>query len=198
MEPTAEKPKAWGKLTLIGGACIESKIFLVNREWTVGRKNGCDLSLPSNKLVSGNHCKIIADQTSGQVWLEDTSTNGTVINKSKVVKKQTYPLQSGDVIYIVYRKNEPENIFYRVECHLFAMEKEGVSNGMAVYLEASSVWVALAGNEVLLLLLEYMLSFCRQSYCQGSGSRFLPQLCSGISSIGSLSAWDNYRGLDRI
>lgn len=37
------------------------------------------------------------------------STNGTVINKLKVVKKQTCPLQSGDVIYLVYRKNEPEH-----------------------------------------------------------------------------------------
>ncbi|NWU08654.1 CHFR ligase, partial [Cephalopterus ornatus] len=37
------------------------------------------------------------------------STNGTVINKLKVVKKQTCPLQTGDVIYVVYRKNEPEN-----------------------------------------------------------------------------------------
>lgn len=113
MEPTTgetEQPKPWGKLTLIGDAAgIESEVLLVNREWTVGRKNDCDLSLPSNKLVSGNHCKIIADQTLGQAWLEDTSTNGTVINKSKVVKKQTYPLQNGDVIYIVYRKNEPQN-----------------------------------------------------------------------------------------
>lgn len=37
------------------------------------------------------------------------STNGTVINKLKVVKKQTCPLQTGDVIYFVYRKNEPEH-----------------------------------------------------------------------------------------
>ena len=37
------------------------------------------------------------------------STNGTVINKLQVVKKQTYPLQSGDIIYLVYRKNEPEH-----------------------------------------------------------------------------------------
>ncbi|MGH0186170.1 UNVERIFIED_CONTAM: hypothetical protein FKN15_020431 [Acipenser sinensis] len=36
------------------------------------------------------------------------STNGTVINKSKVVKKQTCQLQNGDVIYVVYRKNEPD------------------------------------------------------------------------------------------
>lgn len=36
------------------------------------------------------------------------STNGTVINMSKLVKKQTHMLQSGDVIYFVYRKSEPE------------------------------------------------------------------------------------------
>ncbi|XP_063567573.1 E3 ubiquitin-protein ligase CHFR isoform X11 [Pongo abelii] len=39
----------------------------------------------------------------------ETSTSGTVINKLKVVKKQTCPLQTGDVIYLVYRKNEPEH-----------------------------------------------------------------------------------------
>lgn len=38
------------------------------------------------------------------------SANGTVINKLKVViKRQTCPLQTGDVIYLVYRKNEPEH-----------------------------------------------------------------------------------------
>lgn len=36
------------------------------------------------------------------------STNGTVINMSKVVKKQSHILQNGDVIYFVYRKSEPE------------------------------------------------------------------------------------------
>ncbi|KAM9464039.1 E3 ubiquitin-protein ligase CHFR-like isoform 2-T4 [Salvelinus alpinus] len=41
------------------------------------------------------------------------STNGTVINMSKLVKKQIHMLQNGDVIYFVYRKNEPEqNIAY--------------------------------------------------------------------------------------
>uniref|UniRef100_A0A8C9SW88 E3 ubiquitin-protein ligase CHFR n=1 Tax=Scleropages formosus TaxID=113540 RepID=A0A8C9SW88_SCLFO len=69
---------------------------------------GCDLSFPANKLVSGDHCKIVQDANSGEVWLEDMSTNGTVINMSKLVKKQMHPLQSGDVIYFVYRKNEPE------------------------------------------------------------------------------------------
>ncbi|MEE6528045.1 hypothetical protein FKM82_029924, partial [Ascaphus truei] len=73
----------------------------------------CDLSFPGNKLVSGEHCKITVDEESGHVSLEDTSTNGTVINKMKVVKKQSCRLQNGDVIYVVYRKNEPEqNVAY--------------------------------------------------------------------------------------
>ncbi|KFP27753.1 E3 ubiquitin-protein ligase CHFR, partial [Colius striatus] len=99
----------WGKLIRLGADEAEPHVLLLKREWTIGRKKGCDLSFPGNKLVSGDHCKIIVDEESGQVSLEDTSTNGTVINKLKVIKKQTYPLQTGDVIYVVYRKNEPEN-----------------------------------------------------------------------------------------
>uniref|UniRef100_A0A8C6UFE4 E3 ubiquitin-protein ligase CHFR n=1 Tax=Neogobius melanostomus TaxID=47308 RepID=A0A8C6UFE4_9GOBI len=94
----------WGKLVKLDSS---DEVLLFNRESTVGRKRGCDLSFPSNKFVSGVHCKIAHDESSGLVWLEDTSTNGTVINMSKLIKKQTHELQNGDVIHLVYRKNEP-------------------------------------------------------------------------------------------
>ncbi|XP_051922959.1 E3 ubiquitin-protein ligase CHFR isoform X1 [Hippocampus zosterae] len=101
----------WGKLVKVDSSGTE--VLLFNRECTIGRKKGCDLAFPANKLVSGEHCKIVQDENSGQVWLEDMSTNGTVINMAKLVKKQTHMLQNGDVIYFVYRKNEPEeNIAY--------------------------------------------------------------------------------------
>ncbi|KPP70552.1 E3 ubiquitin-protein ligase CHFR-like [Scleropages formosus] len=103
----ARGAQPWGKLVRME-AGSSSEVLLVNRECTVGRRKGCDLSFPANKLVSGDHCKIVQDANSGEVWLEDMSTNGTVINMSKLVKKQMHPLQSGDVIYFVYRKNEPE------------------------------------------------------------------------------------------
>ncbi|XP_014026356.1 E3 ubiquitin-protein ligase CHFR isoform X4 [Salmo salar] len=99
------RSQPWGKLVKVD---TESEVLLVNREYTVGRRKGCDLSFPASKLVSGDHCKIVQDERSGLVWLEDTSTNGTVINMSKLVKKQVHMLQNGDVIYFVYRKNEPE------------------------------------------------------------------------------------------
>uniref|UniRef100_A0A8C8MLT5 E3 ubiquitin-protein ligase CHFR n=1 Tax=Oncorhynchus tshawytscha TaxID=74940 RepID=A0A8C8MLT5_ONCTS len=104
------RSQPWGKLVKVDS---QSEVLLVNRECTVGRRKGCDLSFPANKLVSGDHCKIVQDKSSGLVWLEDTSTNGTVINMSKLVKKQIHMLQNGDVIYFVYRKNEPEqNLAY--------------------------------------------------------------------------------------
>ncbi|XP_041643523.1 E3 ubiquitin-protein ligase CHFR [Cheilinus undulatus] len=100
----------WGKLVNVNSS---ETVLLFNRECTVGRKKGCHLSFPANKLVSGEHCKIVQDENSGLAWLEDMSTNGTVINMSKLVKKQTHMLQNGDVIYFVYRKSEPEqNIAY--------------------------------------------------------------------------------------
>ncbi|KAM8961744.1 E3 ubiquitin-protein ligase CHFR isoform 2-T2 [Pelodytes ibericus] len=114
MEGLGEK-KPWGKLSRLSAVGSESQaeLLLCKREWTIGRKKACDLSFPGNKLVSGEHCKIIVDEESGNAFLEDTSTNGTVINRLKVVKKQSYPLKNGDVIYLVYRKNEPEqNVAY--------------------------------------------------------------------------------------
>ncbi|KAK5608606.1 hypothetical protein CRENBAI_023240 [Crenichthys baileyi] len=111
--------RPWGKLVKVDSS---ETILLFSKECTVGRKKGCFLSFPANKLVSGEHCKIVKDEHSGRVWLEDTSTNGTVINLSKVVKKQTHVLQNGDVIYFVYRKSEPEqNIAYVY--HSLNMEK---------------------------------------------------------------------------
>uniref|UniRef100_A0AAY4C0K3 E3 ubiquitin-protein ligase CHFR n=1 Tax=Denticeps clupeoides TaxID=299321 RepID=A0AAY4C0K3_9TELE len=103
--PAGAEP--WGKLVKVDSGS-GAEVLLVNRECTVGRRKGCDLSFPCNKLVSGDHCRIVQDELSGEVWLEDMSTNGTVINMSKLVKKQKHFLQNGDVIYFVYRKNEPE------------------------------------------------------------------------------------------
>ncbi|XP_042817676.1 E3 ubiquitin-protein ligase CHFR isoform X2 [Panthera tigris] len=123
--PQPPQRQPWGRLLRLGVGEGEPHVLLRKPEWTIGRRRGCDLSFPGNKLVSGDHCKIIVDEKSGQVSLEDTSTNGTVINKLKVVKKQTCPLQTGDVIYLVYRKNEPEyNVAYLYES---LHEKQGIT-----------------------------------------------------------------------
>ncbi|XP_033828918.1 E3 ubiquitin-protein ligase CHFR [Periophthalmus magnuspinnatus] len=119
-----ETGRPWGKLIKVD---TSDEVLLMNRENTVGRKRGCDLSFPTNKLVSGEHCKIALDESSGLVWLEDTSTNGTVINMSKLVRKQTHVLQHGDIIHFVYRKSEPqENVAYVF--HFINSEQEDSHN----------------------------------------------------------------------
>ncbi|KAI4879110.1 hypothetical protein NFI96_025207 [Prochilodus magdalenae] len=73
MDPE-RRGRPWGKLVRVGASPqTELTLLLTNRECTIGRRKGCDLSFPANKLVSGDHCKITQDQTSGQVWLEDMS-----------------------------------------------------------------------------------------------------------------------------
>ncbi|XP_008248245.2 E3 ubiquitin-protein ligase CHFR isoform X3 [Oryctolagus cuniculus] len=143
-QPPQQQP--WGRLRRLGADEGEPHVLLWKREWTIGRRRGCDLSFPSNKLVSGDHCKLVVDEKSGQVTLEDTSTNGTVINKLKVVKKQTCPLQTGDVIYLVYRKNEPEhNVAYLYES---LNERQGMtqesfgSGGAGISLKGCGPFVA--------------------------------------------------------
>ncbi|KAM4745932.1 E3 ubiquitin-protein ligase CHFR [Anableps anableps] len=127
--------RPWGKLVKVDSS---ETILLFNKECTIGRKKGCYLSFPANKLVSGEHCKIVKDEHSGRVWLEDTSTNGTVINSSKVVKKQTHVLQNGDVIYFVYRKSEPEqNIAYVY--HSFKTEEAVPEDGYNIKRPAYSL-----------------------------------------------------------
>ncbi|CAG09691.1 unnamed protein product, partial [Tetraodon nigroviridis] len=60
--------RPWGKLVKVDSS---ETVLLFSRECTVGRKKGCYLSFPTNKLVSGEHCKIVQDASSGLVWLED-------------------------------------------------------------------------------------------------------------------------------
>ncbi|XP_006874135.1 PREDICTED: E3 ubiquitin-protein ligase CHFR isoform X2 [Chrysochloris asiatica] len=136
-----KQPNPWGRLLRLGAEEGEPHILLWKPEWTIGRRRGCDLSFPGNKLVSGDHCKIIVDEKSGQVSLQDTSTNGTVINKLKVVKKQTCPLHTGDVIYVVFRKNEPE---HRAESG--GLPSQGCDPAAADE-EASNLVSALPGRE---------------------------------------------------
>lgn len=55
------------------------------------------------------------------------STNGTVINMSKLVKKQTHVLQNGDVIYFVYRKSEPEQSELLMVFNKYLYKKANIS-----------------------------------------------------------------------
>lgn len=138
--------RPWGKLVKLDSS---DEVRLFNRECTVGRKRGCDLSFPTNKFVSGLHCKVAHDESSGLVWLEDTSTNGTVINMSKLIKRQTHELQNGDVIHFVYRKHEPhENVAYVF--YSISSEQEASHSSSDISTSIASSDMALSVSPVLL------------------------------------------------
>ncbi|KAJ8312086.1 hypothetical protein KUTeg_009459 [Tegillarca granosa] len=109
---TSEAEDAWAQLVSVTD--IESSpIPLVKEKYTIGRGVDCDVSLSENKLVSTRHCYIEKDED-GKIWLNDTSTNGTLLNlNTKLSKGDKRELQHGDEFYIVYKKNDAEkNVGY--------------------------------------------------------------------------------------
>ncbi len=62
-------------------------------EITIGRREGCDISLSYDSQVSREHAMLIYDGE--QFWLEDTkSTNGTFIGEEKITERtEVFPGQ---------------------------------------------------------------------------------------------------------
>jgi pSer/pThr/pTyr-binding forkhead associated (FHA) protein len=60
------------------------RTFPVHDEMTVGRGGGCGVALPDDRMVSQLHARIFRGPT-GDLFVEDLgSTNGTLLNRSKV------------------------------------------------------------------------------------------------------------------
>ncbi|XP_062619679.1 E3 ubiquitin-protein ligase CHFR-like [Saccostrea cucullata] len=115
--------EAWGQLVSLTDVDSEP-IPLSKDRLTIGRAPDCDIPFAGNKLVSGHHCCIERD-VDGQVWLKDSSTNGTLLNlKCKVTKGNRKELNHGDEFYIVYKKDNTElNIGYIYQ-NMAELEKE--------------------------------------------------------------------------
>lgn len=70
--------------------------------YTIGRNRKCDVIINDSR-VSGCHCRIYRgwEKRPGlssrlMVYLEDTSSNGTFLNKSKLKRRERRPLSTGD------------------------------------------------------------------------------------------------------
>ncbi|XP_005106562.1 E3 ubiquitin-protein ligase CHFR [Aplysia californica] len=103
-----DETEAWAQL--VSTTDIDSSpIPVVKDTFVVGRSSDCDLPFVGNKLVSGKHCYLERDKD-GQVWLYDTSTNGTLLNMNiKLIKGECRELKHGDEFHIVHKKNSPED-----------------------------------------------------------------------------------------
>jgi pSer/pThr/pTyr-binding forkhead associated (FHA) protein len=68
-----------------------------------------DLAIANNRYISSVHC--IIEYDNGRVFIRDTSSNGTLINRTKKINKNesVLELQSSDIIHLVFRKDEPQS-----------------------------------------------------------------------------------------
>jgi len=92
----------------------------------IGRATTNDLSIPTNRYLSSCHCVFEFDQ--GRIYLRDTSSNGTLINRQKKLNKTdaAIELREGDIVHLVFRKDEPDaNVIFQLE---FSTLKRKVSS----------------------------------------------------------------------
>lgn len=69
-----------------------------SREWTFGRNSQCDIPYAATSRLSNKHFKIWTGENN--VLIQDTSTNGTWVNKQRLVKGNNYILGQGDEISV--------------------------------------------------------------------------------------------------
>lgn len=73
--------------------------------YTIGRNRHADFQVVDGR-VSGFHCRLLRNEVEGALlcFLEDTSSNGTYINKMKMGKQEKRRLSSGDEIALLSPK----------------------------------------------------------------------------------------------
>ena len=93
---------AWGRLTSIGSNMPGAVHDLRDSQLRIGRKAECTVQISGADsratVVSGVHCQITLDRSTGEVWLEDCSSNGTFLNLKKVGKGNRMRLRTNDKI----------------------------------------------------------------------------------------------------
>ncbi|EMG45361.1 Serine/threonine kinase Rad5-like protein [Candida maltosa Xu316] len=68
--------------------------------WHIGRSPESDLQLASSTRISSKHFQIWFNISDSSLWIKDTSTNGTYLNGSRLVKGSNYLLNQGDEIAV--------------------------------------------------------------------------------------------------
>lgn len=106
-----EQSRIWGRLLSINK--LFSPIDLIDNEYSFGRGKTCSVVLNSNELqtskyfgaYSSCHFSIIRDQINNQVYLLDSSSNGTYVNGDKVGKNNKYILENNAEIALPCKNN---------------------------------------------------------------------------------------------
>jgi len=93
------------KLLLTIGDVVTNEFLLVKPEVTLGRSDDNDIVL-DDPLVSGCHARIVLNERSGSLSLQDlNSTNGTRVNGQEIRKislRQGDTIQMGRCVLLVH------------------------------------------------------------------------------------------------
>lgn len=76
---------------------LAGQFFPIDPGLTLGREKHNDISMPTNRKASREHCKVWREGPNRFAVADFGSTNGTLVNGQKVVRQ---PLTDGDVIQI--------------------------------------------------------------------------------------------------
>ncbi|CAF1324115.1 unnamed protein product [Rotaria sordida] len=109
-------------------------ISVFKDQFKIGRATTNDLSIANNPYISSSHC--IFEYDHGHLYVRDTSSNGTLINRSNKISKNDpcVELHSGDTVHIVFRKDEPEsNVIFQVELPILNQIEEQSNKELSSY-----------------------------------------------------------------
>jgi tRNA A-37 threonylcarbamoyl transferase component Bud32 len=75
---------------------------------TIGRSSHCSIKFENYSRISNRHCSIFCKQNFSdpsnpflEAWIEDTSANGTIINKERLKKNVPRLLHNGDELHLI-------------------------------------------------------------------------------------------------
>jgi len=76
------------------------KEFIINKpEIEIGRSNNCDITFSHSEGISGSHARLYSEGDENYI-LDNKSSNGTFLNKNKLIPLQKYSLKNNDIIII--------------------------------------------------------------------------------------------------
>ncbi|CAF1051190.1 unnamed protein product [Adineta ricciae] len=109
-------------------------ISVYKDQFKIGRAETNDLSIANNRYVSSSHCVFEYDH--GHLYLRDTSSNGTLINRSTKVTKNDprVELNTNDTVHLVFRKDDIEsNVVFQVDLPVINSIEEQTDKDLCLY-----------------------------------------------------------------
>jgi hypothetical protein len=99
-EYAGTRGKPWGRLKSIGKQNAGSHELHATTV-SIGRRRECTVEIPPSSehaVISGHHCTITLNPTTGEVMIEDLSSNGTFVNLKRLEQGKCMPLRPKDRI----------------------------------------------------------------------------------------------------